>query len=245
MESSGPHIVKRRAPLSLSGNTVLPAKITSDGSPSPFASNVTTLQNGETRTPRSTQTVSVGWEEGEDGPSQHTSRLHIELAECVETKTVTTTTTTKRSYPPLRVRQRPLASLDSKEYPLALRATPSELVGLSFEFDGEPMELQEDDRHTPLQEVGYLASLIRCLPDVMQCANYLEQRPRDSNPYDAHPPVPISKTRTSLMGNRPIGLLISTNQRANEQNESIKTEICQTVEKYQEDPRLYKSLLGL
>jgi F-box and WD-40 domain protein CDC4 len=79
--------------------------------------------------------------------------MHIELAECVETKTVTTTTTTKRSYPPLRVRQRPLSSLDSKEYPLALKATPPELAELSFKYENELMDLFEDDFQTPGREV--------------------------------------------------------------------------------------------
>jgi F-box and WD-40 domain protein CDC4 len=159
MDSPGQHVVRRRAASSNSGNTALPPRFKSDGSPSPFASNAKSLQTGETRFPRSTQTVSLGWEEGEDALSQHTSSLRIELAECVETKTVTTTTTTKRSYPPLRVRQRPLASLDAKEYPLASKAPPPELTDLSFEFDGQLMEdLQENDRHTPVQEVRHFTS---------------------------------------------------------------------------------------
>jgi F-box and WD-40 domain protein CDC4 len=76
-------------------------------------------------------------------------RLQFEVAECVETKTVTTTTTTKRSYPPMFVREpRALQCLDSKEYPLATRPTPPELANItldlnsfeaaSWSFDSEP-----------------------------------------------------------------------------------------------------------
>jgi F-box and WD-40 domain protein CDC4 len=83
------------------------------------------------------QTVSIGWEE-----EQEVSSIQIGVAECVETKTVTTTTTTKRSYPPLIVRQQPLASLDAKEYPLALRETPAELANFSFELDGRLVDFE-------------------------------------------------------------------------------------------------------
>lgn len=56
--------------------------------------------------------------------------------ECIETKTVTTTTTTKRSYPPLFLREpRDVLSLDSKEYPLAAKPTPPELRKFTFDLD--------------------------------------------------------------------------------------------------------------
>ena len=90
----------------------------------------------EVRRPRSSQKVSVSWDEGENTVTRRTSRLQFELAECVETKTVTTTTTTKRAYPPLLVRQRrPLSGLDSKEYPLANRPTPPELARFTVDLD--------------------------------------------------------------------------------------------------------------
>ncbi|KAG6361001.1 hypothetical protein INS49_009220 [Diaporthe citri] len=67
-------------------------------------------------------------------PAQKTTEIRrqgqpeYELSQCVETKTVTTTTTTKRSYPPLFIRQpRPLETLDVKEYPLAQGPTPPDL----------------------------------------------------------------------------------------------------------------------
>jgi F-box and WD-40 domain protein CDC4 len=156
MDSPGHASVKRRGRLPHSSNISLPSKkCTPDASPSPFSSSVKSQEDGETGFPfpRATQTLSVGWKDGEDKASRDGSTMHIELAECVETKTVTTTTTTKRSYPPLRVRQRPLSSLDSKEYPLALKATPPELADLSFKYEDQLMDLFEDDYHPPGQEV--------------------------------------------------------------------------------------------
>lgn len=96
---------------------------------------------------RSSQQVSVRWGD-ENKMVGHGGQLQFEVAECVETRTVTTTTTTKRSYPPLFIREaRPLSSLDSKEYPLASRPTPPELTkftmnvgvpdGELLSFDGE------------------------------------------------------------------------------------------------------------
>ncbi|KAH8600307.1 WD40-repeat-containing domain protein [Bisporella sp. PMI_857] len=55
-----------------------------------------------------------------------------EVANVSKRKTITTTTTTKRSYPSLLVRN-PLASLDVKEYPLAHKEIPAELANFSFE----------------------------------------------------------------------------------------------------------------
>lgn len=107
----------------------------------------------ETRRPRSGPTVSVGWDEGEDLISRSTSRLHIDLAECVETKTVTTTTTTKRSYPPILLRHKPLQSLDTKEYPLAANPTPPELTHISYEIDGQLVNFSEEDCATRTDEV--------------------------------------------------------------------------------------------
>ncbi|KAK6084347.1 WD repeat containing protein pop1 [Seiridium cupressi] len=85
--------------------------------------------------PRSSQTtVSVNWDDA-DALSPH-PRMKFEVAECIETKTITTTTTTKRSFPPMFVREpRPLASLDSKEYPLAQKPTPPELANFTFDAD--------------------------------------------------------------------------------------------------------------
>lgn len=85
------------------------------------------------RRPRSSQTtVSMNWDDA-DALSPH-PRMKFEVAECIETKTITTTTTTKRSYPPVFVREpRPLTTLDSKEYPLAQKPTPPELANFTFD----------------------------------------------------------------------------------------------------------------
>lgn len=103
----------------------------------------------EVRRPRSSQRVSVSWDEAEDSVSRRTGRLQFEVAECVETKTVTTTTTTKRSYPPLFVREpRTLQSLDSKEYPLASRPTPPELARFTLDLaEYEESSWSLDDGH--------------------------------------------------------------------------------------------------
>ncbi|KAG7285808.1 hypothetical protein NEMBOFW57_008102 [Staphylotrichum longicolle] len=72
--------------------------------------------------------------------------------ECIETKTVTTTTTTKRSYPPLFLREpRDVHTLDSKEYPLAARPTPPELRKLTFDLDDYEPESWDDEEDTDTQ----------------------------------------------------------------------------------------------
>ncbi|KAI6358397.1 hypothetical protein MCOR25_007329 [Pyricularia grisea] len=87
--------------------------------------------------PRSKQQMSVNYDEAESGPvGQRSSRLQFELAQCVETTTVTTTKTTKLAIPPLLLREpRPLSSLDTKEYPLANRPTPPELAKFTMDIE--------------------------------------------------------------------------------------------------------------
>ncbi|KAJ2896894.1 hypothetical protein MKZ38_005115 [Zalerion maritima] len=104
---------------------------------------------------RSSQKVSLHWDDVDNGISKETSTsMQFGLAECVETKTITTTTTTKRTFPRLFVRQaRPLHSLDQKEYPLAHKATPDELKNISWNMANymskqsqeEGSEFDEDD----------------------------------------------------------------------------------------------------
>lgn len=100
----------------------------------------------------------MSWEEPENTTSRRASRLQFEVAECVETKTVTTTTTTKRSFPPLFVRKpRQLNSLDSKEYPLASKTTPPELSKFTVDFsdiDGESLPAEDANE----LDVGILLS---------------------------------------------------------------------------------------
>ncbi|EKD14816.1 WD domain-containing protein [Drepanopeziza brunnea f. sp. 'multigermtubi' MB_m1] len=141
-------VAKRRA-VSAQQPITAPSHFISEGSPSPFASNPKYLQGvAKSQSPPAlrsrNRTVSVGWVEGGEAVSRRTSSLQVELAECVETKTVTTTTTTKRSYPPLLVRQRSLGQLNAKEYPLAMKPPPAELLNFSYEIGGDSY-LGEDD----------------------------------------------------------------------------------------------------
>jgi F-box and WD-40 domain protein CDC4 len=101
---------------------------------------------GEPYRPRSSQRVSLSWEEDQASES-HRRLMQVQFAEeCIETKTVTTTTTTKRAYPPLFVRgPRDLNSLDSKEYPLASRPTPPSLRKLTFHLGDEDNEPSDTD----------------------------------------------------------------------------------------------------
>jgi hypothetical protein len=128
--------IKRRAVSAQHIGTNLATNRISNESPSPLDPKSRYGHLGmEGQSVRSrNQVVSVGWIEGDKTMSRRTSSLQIELAECVETKTITTTTTTKRSYPPLLVRQ-PVDSLDPKEYPLALQNPPAELLSFRYEID--------------------------------------------------------------------------------------------------------------
>lgn len=147
---------KRRAASAQHNTSTLSQSFSSQASPSPFTPGSTHMQGGvEAQSPRpKSQMVSIEWKD--DTVSRHTSTLQIGVAECVETKTVTTTTTTKRSYPPLLIRQQSLDNLDAKEYPLASRPTPSELLNFSYEMD----QLNDDQIALPshmddIREVYY------------------------------------------------------------------------------------------
>lgn len=110
----------------------------------------------EVRHPRPSRGLTVSFDDDDESDSTaHVSRLQYEVAECVETKTVTTTTTTKRSFPPVFIRQpRALESLDSKEYPLANGPTPLELRRFSLGLDDTDHEFSE----LPLSLPGYASS---------------------------------------------------------------------------------------
>ncbi|PMD41499.1 WD40 repeat-like protein [Hyaloscypha variabilis F] len=149
--------LKRRPAVIQSGSSGSAQNFTPDGSPSPFASNAKSMQAETEMQPRSrNQTVSIEWIEGDDPSPRRTSRLQIELAECVETKTVTTTTTTKRSYPPLLIREQLLDKLDTKEYPLALKAIPAGVNNFSYDINDD-LEF-EDYEQVPLTEDTHLHS---------------------------------------------------------------------------------------
>lgn len=163
---------KRIAFSPQTSNATLPHKFVLEASPSPLPTNPKAVQSGtELLRPLSSHTVSIGWEDDQATTSQRsTSRLQIELAECVETKTITTTTTTKRTYPPLLVRQRSLNSLDSKEFPLAFKATPLELTKFSYELDcqtaGYPSAVHRTGAWTEV-------SFQRTFPPVDSVANFM------------------------------------------------------------------------
>jgi hypothetical protein len=160
---------RTRTPVAQAPHGAMPPTTTSPGSaPRPSPIEIERSRN---------QQLSIQWND-ENSIVRRPARLQFEVAECVETKTVTTTTTTKRSYPPLYVREpRSLQSLDSKEYPLASRPTPPELTRVTLDlgdFDAERWSFDEpsalqvcclaSSRHDPLSShVPSLSCFI--LPD--------------------------------------------------------------------------------
>lgn len=119
-------------------------------SPSPAAH-----QALEPRRPKSssqTQTVSVNFADA--AASQNGGRrFQLQVSECVETKTITTTTRLTRKFPRVFVRDpAPLTSLDAKEYPLAMKPTPPELVEFSYSMAAE--EEKEDDYDDETDELS-------------------------------------------------------------------------------------------
>ncbi|KAB5518900.1 WD40-repeat-containing domain protein [Coniochaeta sp. 2T2.1] len=136
------------------------------------------------------QQVSLRWDE-EDAGTRRPARLQFEVAECVETKTITTTTTTRRSYPPLFVREpRSLQSLDSKEYPLASRPTPPELSQVTLDmpdFDAERWSL--DNEPSTMQIEG---------PPLVDHATGLKHEPAIESPNSPGSPAYESLGRPSI-----------------------------------------------
>ncbi|KAI0133879.1 hypothetical protein BJ170DRAFT_716036 [Xylariales sp. AK1849] len=149
--------------------------------------------------PRSSQTtVSVNWDEA-DPLSSH-PRMKFEVAECIETKTITTTTTTKRSYPPLFVREpKPLLSLDSKEYPLAQKPTPPELANFTFDVDEYgPLshELGCLTDHIALQSFRSAVDEAKAEPGLLDIANVEHRRRSTKTPSE------LSTRRSHKMSTR-------------------------------------------
>ncbi|TQV97911.1 cell division control protein 4 [Cordyceps javanica] len=125
-------------------------------SPSPSPAGSTRALDA--RRPRSaqTQTVAVNMVETPSQQGAHHFQLHV--SECVETKTVTTTTRLTRKFPQVFVRDpTPLSTLDVREYPLAMKPTPPELTGFSLTqpghvedeqyFKQEEHEVEEEHEH--------------------------------------------------------------------------------------------------
>lgn len=107
-----------------------------------------TSQALEPRHPKASQTVSVNISEGSQSRAR---RFQLEVSECVETKTVTTTTRLTRKFPHVFVRDPiPLENLDTKEYPLAMKPTPPELIQFSYNLpDSRNMDEEEQDQDVP------------------------------------------------------------------------------------------------
>lgn len=95
-------------------------------------------QGLEPRRPRSAHTQTVSVNIAESTPPSGSRRFQLHVSECVETKTVTTTTRLTRKFPQVFIRDpAPLDSLDSKEYPLAMKPAPPELADFSYSFDDD------------------------------------------------------------------------------------------------------------
>jgi hypothetical protein len=158
MDPPGRPLSKRRAAAVPGNSSVSLHKYSSDTSPTPYASTPVTMHTSTEvlRGHPQGQTVGIKWDEDGDAPSSRTSRLQIDLAECVETKTVTTTTTTKRSYPPILFRQRPLEELDIKEYPLANTPTPKQLTRFSYGVNAQEMAFFGDESRSSAPMVLHL-----------------------------------------------------------------------------------------
>lgn len=120
----------------------------SSPSPSPAGSS----RAIEARRPRSAQTQTVAVNMVEAPNQQGARHFQLHVSECVETKTVTTTTRLTRKFPQVFVRDpTPLASLDAKEYPLAMKPTPPELAGFSFTY---PSHADEEEYYEEEEEQG-------------------------------------------------------------------------------------------
>ncbi|OAA70720.1 WD repeat containing protein pop1 [Cordyceps fumosorosea ARSEF 2679] len=97
----------------------------------------------DARRPRSAQTQTVAVNLVETPSQQGTHHFQLHVSECVETKTVTTTTRLTRKFPQVFVRDpTPLSTLDAREYPLARKPTPPELSGFSLINPGRVDDMQ-------------------------------------------------------------------------------------------------------
>ncbi|KAI1644604.1 WD40 repeat-like protein [Daldinia loculata] len=176
----------------------------------------------ESGRPRSSQTtVSVNFD---DADSLSHPQLKFGVAECIETKTVTTTTTTKRSYPPLLVREsKPLSSLDSKEYPLAQKPTPPELAnfsfnvahygGISWPVDDVDVEYQQDSQQSTSD--GSVED-IKAEPELDAAHHQISRR--SSKPY-----LPTSSRRPHRVNSRGASPVVGGSVRKSSQKQSTRS----------------------
>ena len=98
--------------------------------------------------------------------SASTRRLHFETTECVETKTVTTTVVTKRTFPPVYVREPNHVDFhDPREYPLASTPLPPDLLEFSFTMPAIMSRIDRVNRERMrLRERAADASVTRSRP---------------------------------------------------------------------------------
>ncbi|KAM0219250.1 hypothetical protein ACHAQD_006466 [Fusarium lateritium] len=153
-----------------------------------------TTQALEPRHPKPSQTVSVNISEGSQNRAR---RFQLEVSECVETKTVTTTTRLTRKFPQVFVRDPvPLENLDTKEYPLAMKPTPPELIQFSYNMPGaqETDDDGEDDTRDNQQYSNEQSTPSR-VKDESQDSTTLVRIPkhRSQSPSEGYP----RRSRTS------------------------------------------------
>lgn len=95
-----------------------------------------------------------------EAPSQQGARhFQLHVSECVETRTVTTTTRLTRKFPQVFVRDpTPLTTLDVREYPLAMKPTPPELAGFSVTHPGHTDDVTsyEEEGQEEEQQHGHV-----------------------------------------------------------------------------------------
>jgi F-box and WD-40 domain protein CDC4 len=140
----------------------------------------------EPRRPKSAQTVSVNFSDGASTGQNGTRRFQLEVSECVETKTVTTTTRLTRKFPHVFVRDpTPLEYLDAKEYPLAMKPTPPELTEFSYNMP------THDDDYVQTEDVRPIIKRQTPVPSKSEPASASSQE--ELNPT----PIPVRHTRQS------------------------------------------------
>ncbi|TGJ88599.1 hypothetical protein E0Z10_g158 [Xylaria hypoxylon] len=180
----------------------------------------------EPKRPRSSQTtVSVNFDDP-NSLSPH-PRIKFGVAECIETKTITTTTTTKRSYPPLLVREsRPLFSLDAKEFPLARKPTPPELAHFAFSVDGHdlfPLPADHDSlAHQDSQQSASDDSTQAIKADPALDDSFMELNSPSFNPLS--PSFQVSSRKAPRMASRSASPTVNGSAKKNSNRLSVRSQ---------------------
>ncbi|KAK3191367.1 SCF ubiquitin ligase complex subunit cdc4 [Lecanicillium sp. MT-2017a] len=179
-------------------------------SPSPSPAGQSQSQALETRRPKSAQNQTVSVNIAEASGQNGARRFQLQVSECVETKTVTTTTRLTRKFPHVFVRDpTPLSSLDAKEYPLATKPTPPELNSFSFlvpqsggRVDDEEVEeeddLAQDDTQAASKPTGRRISgrFTPTGPEDEPSTTQEEHQPRRSSRHSSISPSEAQSRRT-------------------------------------------------